>query len=127
VRLWRAIVLMSLALVLGIGVGYVRWGRENRQLREMLARTSELVPRPPAGDPGRWSARGVVRIILADQAVVFLTHEPIPGLMAGTTRAFTATSPGLLGSVAPGDSVRFTLERRRGRVLLVGIERDKAP
>ena len=126
-RLWRAVLLMSLALVVGVGLGYVRWGREARQLRESLARTSELVPRPPVGDPGRWTARGVVRIVLTDQAVVFLTHEAIPGLMAGTTRAFTATSPRLLAGLSPGDPVRFALERRSGRVLVVAIEHDRAP
>jgi Cu/Ag efflux protein CusF len=69
----------------------------------------------------------VVRIILTDQAVVFLTHETIPGLMAGTTRAFTAASPRLLRELSAGDPVRFTLERRSGQLLLVAIERDKTP
>lgn len=126
-RLWRVIVLMGLTLVVGVGLGYVRWGREARQLREALTERSELVPRPTAGEPGHWIARGIVRIILADQAVVFLTHETIPGLMAGATRAFTAATPKLLGGLSPGDPVRFTLERRRGQVLLVAIERDTAP
>ena len=126
-RLWRAIVLMGLALVAGVGVGYVRWGREARQLRESLARTTELLPRPAVGDPGRWTVRGVVRITLPDQSVVFVTHEPIPGLMAGATRGFTVTSPKLLGGLSSGDPVRFTLERRRGRVVMVSIEHDKTP
>jgi len=123
-RLSRAIVLMSLALVVGIGLGYVRWGREARQLRESLAQTAELVPRSPVADPGRWTARGVVRNLLRDQNVVFLTHEAIPGVMAERTRAFTAVSPILLTGLSPGDSVRFTLERRRGQIVLVAIERD---
>ena len=126
-RLWRAIVLMSVALVVGVGLGYVRWGREVRQLRESLAQTSALVPRTAIGDPGPWTAFGVVRIILADQSVVFLTHETIPGLMAGTTRAFPAASPRLLGGFSSGDPVRFTLERRSGRILLVAIERARGP
>jgi len=123
-RLSRAIVLMSLALVVGIGLGYVRWGREARHLRESLAQTAELVPRSPVADPGRWTARGVVRNLLRDQNVVFLTHEAIPGVMAERTRAFTAVSPILLTGLSPGDSVRFTLERRRGQIVLVAIERD---
>jgi hypothetical protein len=47
--------------------------------------------------------------------------------MAGATRAFTATNPKLLGGLSSGDSVRFTLERESGRVLLVAIERDRLP
>jgi Cu/Ag efflux protein CusF len=122
----RAIILMSLALMVGVALGYVRWGREARQLRESLAQTAELVPRPAVGDSGRWSARGVVRNVLRDQNVVFLTHEAIPGVMAERTRAFTAVSPTLLTGLSPGDSVRFALERRRGQIVLVAIERDNA-
>jgi Cu/Ag efflux protein CusF len=124
-RLWRVIVLMSLALVIGIGLGYVRWGREARHLREVVARSPEL-QQLPAGET-RWTSRGVVRILLPDQAVVFLTHEAIPGLMPGATRAFQASSPKLLAVLSPGDTVRFTLERRGKQHLLVAIERDTAP
>jgi Cu/Ag efflux protein CusF len=92
----------------------------------MVARTPE--PRPsPGGEAARWTSRGVVRIILADQAVVFLTHEAIPGLMPGATRAFQAVSPKLLELFSPGDPVRFTVERRGKQHLVVAIERDKAP
>lgn len=122
-RLWRVIVLMGLALVIGIGLGYVRWGREARQLREVVARTPDL-RRSPVGEATRWTSRGVVRIVLPDQAVVFLTHEEIPGLMPGATRAFPAANPKLLTALSPGDSVRFTLERRGMQNLLVAIERD---
>lgn len=122
-RLWRAVILMTLALVIGVGLGYVRWGREARQLREVVARA----PQQPAGDPGPWIARGVVRIVLRDQGVVFLTHEAIPGLMPGATRAFRTASPKLLEVLSPGDRIRFTLERRGKQSLLVAIEREKAP
>lgn len=123
--LWRVIVLMSMAVLVGVGLGYVRWGREARQLREAVARTPE--PRPRPGDPGPWTARGVVRILLPNQAVVFLTHETIPGVMPGTTRAFNATSPRLLSGLSPGDPVRFTLERRGQQIVLVAIEPEKPP
>ena len=124
-RLWRAVILMTLALLIGIGLGYVRWGREARQLREVVARAPEL--RAPVTDPGPWIARGVVRIILKDQGVVFLTHAAIPGLLPGATRAFQAANPQLLAALSPGDPVRFTLERRGKGHLLVAIEREKAP
>jgi Cu/Ag efflux protein CusF len=121
-RLWRAIVLMTLALLVGIGLGYVRWGREAQQLRETAALPSNLGQRSVA-EPGPWTARGVVRILLRDQGVVFLTHEAIPGLMPGATRAFQAASPKLLAPLSPGDPVRFTLERRGMGNLLVGIDK----
>lgn len=125
-RLWRVIVLMGLTLAIGIGLGYVRWGREARQLREVVARAPEL-RQGQASEGGRWTARGVVRIMLRDQSVIFLTHEAIPGLMPGATRAFKTASPKLLEALTPGDSVRFTLERRGKQNVLVSIEHDKAP
>lgn len=123
--LWRVIVLMSVAVLVGVGLGYVRWGREARQLREAIARTPEARSRP--ADPGPWTARGIVRILVPNQPVVFLTHEGIPGVMPATTRAFNASSPRLLGGLAPGDHVRFTLERRGPQIVLVAIEREKPP
>jgi Cu/Ag efflux protein CusF len=121
VRLWRAIALMSLALVGGIALGYVRWGLEARRLRETAARPSE--ERQRSAEPQRWTGRGVVRLLLREQGVVFLTHEAIPGVMSGATRAFQAANPQLLASFAPGDPVRFTLERRGMGHLLVAIEK----
>src|SRR5262249_6450040 len=112
---------MSLALVSGIALGYVRWGLEARRLRETVARPPEEGQR--SAEPQRWTGRGVVRMLLREQGVVFLTQEGIPGVMAGATRAFQAASPQLLTSFAPGDPVRFTLERRGMGHLLVAIEK----
>jgi len=123
VPLWRAIVLMTLALVIGVGLGYVRWGREARRLREapvVAADTRQL----GTVEVRRSTARGVVRILLRDQAVVFLTHETIAGHLPGATRAFSVASPKLLNSLSPGDPVRFTVERRGMQNVLVAIERE---
>jgi Cu/Ag efflux protein CusF len=123
--LWRAIVLMSLALMIGIGLGYVRWGREARRLQEAAALGPEA-RQQPVGAVRRWTVRGVVRILLREQAVVFLTHESVPGLIGGATRAFPVASPKLLDSLSPGDPVRFTIERRGMQVVVVSIEREGA-
>src|SRR5262245_54890140 len=125
-RFWRVLVLMALSLAVSIGLGYVRWGHEARDLREALARASEGRPRAQV-EPGPWTARGVVRILLPDQRVVFLTHDAIPGAMAAATRAFPTAGPGLLGGLSPGDLIRFTVERRGQRFVLVAIEREKTP
>jgi Cu/Ag efflux protein CusF len=115
---------MAVTLAVGIGLGYVRWGRETRELREALARAQEVRPQQAAA-PGPWNARGVVRIVLPSQGVIFVTHEPIPGLMPGATRAFPVAGASLFTGLEPGDPVRFTLERRGQRVVLVAIERDR--
>ena len=125
-RLWRVLALVCVALLVGVVLGYVRWGREARDLRESLARALEIRPTVTL-DPGPWTARGIVRILLPDQGVVFVTHETIAGVLPGTTRALQAESGRLLGGLTPGDPVRFTLARRGQRIVLVAIERDGSP
>jgi len=48
-RLWKVIVLVSLALALGVELGYLRWAPENRDLRAELVRLQEATSRQ-AGD-----------------------------------------------------------------------------
>lgn len=123
-RLWRVVVLVNVALGLGVGLGYVRWARRLPALEEELARVREAAARWPAG-ARRWTVRGIVRLPLPDQGGVFFTHEAVPGLMQAMTMGFEAASPALLAGLAPGDPVRFTLEERGARVVVVAIE--KAP
>jgi Cu/Ag efflux protein CusF len=125
-RLWKAIVLLNLALGLGVGGGYLWWAREVRALREELTRARETAARGQAG-PRVWSAHGIVRLVLKDQNALFLTHEAIPGLMEGMTMGFQTVGGVILDGLAPGDRVLFTLEMRDGRVLVVGIQKEQKP
>jgi Cu/Ag efflux protein CusF len=125
-RLWKAILLLNLALGLGLGGGYLWWAREARALREELTRAREAVARGQAG-PRVWSAHGIVRLLLKDQNAVFLTHEAIPGLMEGMTMGFQTAGGVILDGLAPGDRVLFTVEMRDNRLLVVGIQKEQKP
>ena len=54
---------------------------------------------------------GTVIPVKADQNMVIVDHQDIPGYMDAMTIGFTVVDPSLLDSVAAGDMVRFTVER----------------
>ena len=120
-RLWKAIVLVNLALALGLGLGWLRWAREVRDLRQNLARVQAEPPRT-AGERS-WTVRGIVRTVLPGGAGLFLTHEAIPGLMQAMTMGFEVDAPGLVQGLEAGDLIRFTLREQGDRVAIVAVER----
>ena len=99
------IVLVNLAIALGLGLGYLRWGRGEARLRAELA---ALAARPVGATAGEWTARGVVRAVLPDLGVIVLTHAAIGDVMPPMTMGFRVGAPALSTGLAPGDEVQFT-------------------
>jgi Cu/Ag efflux protein CusF len=124
-RAWKVVVLVDLALLLGIGGGYLWWAREVRALREELAAARRSAEARQAAAQS-WSARGIVRAAVPSQQALFITHETITGLMPGMTMGFEVADPKLLDGLAPGDPIRFTLRREGDRLRVVAIERQRS-
>jgi len=118
-RVWKVVVLLDLALLLGVGWGYAWWGRR----AERLERELEQARAVQATGEREWRVRGVVRAILPDVGIVVISHEDIPGLMASMTMGFRAASPRIYEGVQIGDAVRFTLRGTPPNVTLTAIER----
>ena len=123
-RLWKVVVLVNLALALGIGLGYLRWAKEVRSLRDEISRLRAEAARPT---PESWTVRGIVRSVIPKLGAVFLTHEAMPGLMDAMTMGFETDAPQMLDGLAPGDPVRFTVRKDGERLVLVAIEKLRAP
>jgi Cu/Ag efflux protein CusF len=123
-RLWKVIVLLNLALGVGVGLGYLRWAREVRTLRDEITRLRAEATR---ANPQSWTVRGVVRSVIPQLGAIFLTHEAMPGLMDPMTMGFEADNPKLLDGLAPGDPVRFTVRKDGERLVIVAIEKRAAP
>jgi Cu/Ag efflux protein CusF len=68
-----------------------------------------------------------VRSVIPKLGAIFLTHEAMPGLMEAMTMGFEVEDPKLLDGLAAGDPVRFTVRRDGERLVLVGIEKQRAP
>jgi Cu/Ag efflux protein CusF len=118
-RLWKVVVLVDLALLVGVGGGYLWWGRQ----AERLARELALAQAAQAAVEREWTVRGVVRAILSEAGLIVLTHEEIPGYMPAMTMGFRTAAPEIYDGVQIGDAVRFTLRGAPPNVVLTGIER----
>jgi Cu/Ag efflux protein CusF len=121
-RAWKGVVLLNLALVVGVGWGYVFWGlRVARLDRELvLARAAAA-----SGVEREWVVGGVVRAILPELDVLVITHSEITGLMAPMTMGFHAASPKIHKGISIGDEVRFTLRGVPPNVAITAIEKTK--
>lgn len=118
-RLWKAVVLLNLAVGVGLLIGYLWWGREAARLREE-AGTIRVTLAPP-GEERQWTVRGVVRSIIPEINVLVLTHEEIPGFMPSMTMGFRAATPQLYAGLRVGDRIRFTLRGVPPNVTIVAI------
>jgi Cu/Ag efflux protein CusF len=119
-RLWRAVLLMNLALGLGLFVGYLAWGRELLRLEQDLA-----AARQQAAVPRTWTVRGIVRAVLPQANVVILTHEDIPGFMSSMTMGFPVQDPKVYEGLDIGETVRFTLTGVPPNLVITAIERGE--
>jgi Cu/Ag efflux protein CusF len=117
--LGRAIVLIDLALLLGLGFGYLWWGREAGRLRGEVA---DLRGRPTVS-AGEWTATGVVRVVLPDANLLVVTHGQIAEFMPPMTMGFRAASPELYDGLAVGDEIRFTLQGTPPNVVITAIQK----
>jgi Cu/Ag efflux protein CusF len=134
-RAWKVVLLVNLALLLGLGGGYVWWGRRAATLARELAVAREQTERlqrelaaaragaPVASGEQQWQAKGVVRAVLRDLGIVVLTHEEIPGYMPSMTMGFRTASPQIHEAVRPGDTVRFTLRGTPPNLAITAIEK----
>jgi len=118
-RAWKVVVLVDLAVLLGLGAGYVWWGRQAARLEQELAAARAAVQ----GGEREWKIAGVVRAILPDINVLVLTHADIPGYMPSMTMGFRAASPKIYDGLAIGDEVRFTLRGVPPNVMVTAIEK----
>jgi Cu/Ag efflux protein CusF len=119
-RLWKAALLLNLALLMGAGWGYLTWGRRVEGLERELAAARAAAA---TGRARQWSVRGVVRAIVPEANLVVITHEEIPGYMEAMTMGFRTASAEIYDGVGVGDAVRFTLKGVPPDVVLTALER----
>jgi Cu/Ag efflux protein CusF len=119
-RLWRVVVLVDLALLIGVGTGYLWWGQQARRLARELETARAVAA--TAGGEREFHATGVVRAGLADVGILVITHGEIAGYMPPMTMGFRTESR-ILESVKPGDAVRFTLRGTPPNLVITAIDK----
>jgi Cu/Ag efflux protein CusF len=118
-RGWKVVLAVDLALVLGVGFGYLWWGREVERLRAEL-RAEQAKPKATAGE---WTAKGVVRGILPEMGLIVVTHEAIADFMPAMTMGFRVASPQVYQTLGVGDEIRFTLKGVPPNVAITAAEK----
>ena len=121
-RAWKAVVLINLALLVGVGWGYAFWGLRAARFQRELAEAQAVAA---SGVERQWVVDGVVRAIFPELGVIVLTHGDITGYMPAMTMGFRVASPKIQESVSVGDAVRFTLKGVLPNVAITGIEKIK--
>lgn len=121
-RAWKAVLLINLALVVGVGWGYAFWGLRAGRLERQLA---EAKAAAESGIERQWTVDGVVRGIYPELGMLVLTHGDILGYMPAMTMGFRVASPKIQEAVSVGDAVRFTLRGVPPNVAVTTIEKIK--
>jgi Cu/Ag efflux protein CusF len=107
-------------LLIGVGGGYLYWGRQAEQLAVDL----KAARKPPPPPEREWTdVAGVVRGVMPELGVVVLSHGDMQGYMRPMTMGFKVASPQLYKDLEVGDEVRFTLRGRPPRVSIVAMEK----
>ena len=119
---WKAVLVINVALVVGVGWGYAFWGLRVGRLERQLA---EAKAAAESGIERQWTVDGVVRAIFPELGVLVLTHGEIAGYMPAMTMGFRVASPKIQEAVSVGDAVRFTLRGVPPNVAVTTIEKTK--
>ena len=121
--------LVNLALVLGVGGGYVWSTRRSAtvaaNLEDARRRIAALERQLETVREQEWQVRGVVRAILPEINVLVISHEELTGFMPSMTMGFRAASPKIYDGIRVGDAVRFTVRGTPPNVAVTAIEREK--
>ncbi len=121
-RLWRVILLVNLAVLVGLLLGYLAWGRSLDETRREVAELRGQVV--PAGVERVLRARGVVRAVVPEINVVVLSHDEIAGFMPPMTMGFRAQEGKLLDGVQVGDVLAFTLRGVPPNLLITELRKE---
>ena len=119
-RAWYFIVAVNAAAAMGVGAGYLYWGRQAERVAAELKIAKQAAPRPVR----EWKdVTGVVRGVMPELGVVVLSHGDLPGYMRPMTMGFKAESPQIYEGFEVGDPVHFTVRGVPPRVRIVSMQK----
>jgi Cu/Ag efflux protein CusF len=122
-RLYKAVILVNLALVFGFLGGSLWRAEEVDRLRREQAAARQVVKAQQAAET-TGTAQGIVRGVFPQRKLLYLTHEDIPGLMPSMTMGFHTEDPVLTRGLVPGDRVRFTVQKSGKDYLVIALRKE---
>jgi hypothetical protein len=128
-RTWQEAILLSVAMAVGLGVGYGASGRRlasaESEVKAAQARADDAALERDACLVGvhagerLWEGKGIVRAVYPRLLIV--THEEIPGLLPARTTGFRLADPTVPGQARAGDPIRFWLQGAGDNSTLVKV------
>jgi Copper binding periplasmic protein CusF len=128
-RTLREVILLSVAVAVGFGVGYGASGRRvaavESEVKVAQGRADEAAREREACLVGvrsgeqLWEGKGIVRAVYPRLLIV--THEEIPGVLPARTTGFRLADPAVPGQARAGDPVRFWLQGAGDNSTLVKV------
>jgi Cu/Ag efflux protein CusF len=111
---------VNVAAAMGVGAGYLYWGRQAERVAAELKLAKQVAPRPVK----EWKdVAGVVRGVMPELGVVVLSHADIPGYMRPMTMGFQVEAPQVHEGFEVGDPVQFTLKGTPPRVRITAMRK----
>jgi Cu/Ag efflux protein CusF len=83
---------------------------EKMTVRELIDVSAYIASLRPKDVPKTVSAQGQVVAVVPENGEIVLTHGEIKGFMDPMTMGYKVSSPALLKTVKPGDTVQFTID-----------------
>ena len=122
-RLYKIVILVDVALLVGFLAGAL-WRAEEvaRLRRELEAARQAAKAQQPAEQRG--TAQGIVRGVFPGRRVLYLTHEDIPGLMPSMTMGFVMEDSKLAAGLAPGDRVNFSVQKNGNEYRVFALQKE---
>jgi Cu/Ag efflux protein CusF len=92
---------------------------EKMTVKELIDVSAYIASLRPKGAPKTVSARGQVVALVPASGEIVLTHGEIKGFMDAMTMGYKVSSPSLLQSVKPGDTVQFTIDTEKSLIIRI--------
>jgi Cu(I)/Ag(I) efflux system protein CusF len=122
-RLYKAVILVNVALAFGFLAGSLwRADEVDRLRRELSAAQQARKAQEAAQTTG--TALGIVRGVFPQKDLLYLTHEDIPGLMPSMTMGFRTKDPELARGLVPGDQVKFTVQKTGKDYVVIALRKE---
>jgi Cu/Ag efflux protein CusF len=98
---------------------------EKMTVKELIDVSAYVASLRPKGAPKSVSAQGQVVALAPERSEIVLNHGEIPGFMEAMTMGYKVSSPSLLKSVKPGDTVKFTVDTDKRVITKIARAQDQ--
>jgi Cu/Ag efflux protein CusF len=100
---------------------------EKMTVQELIDVSAYVASLKPTGVPKAVTGRGSVIAVVPENGEIVLSHQEIKGFMEAMTMGYKVSSPSLLKSVKPGDTVEFSLDTDKRVITKIDKAQSSVP